>query len=218
MIYTKFNTTIDVVETELNRNFWRDHYSYWENSTFDFIFKYLNKDKTFIDIGSWIGPISLIACQHSKSCICFEPDPVAYNEFVLNIALNNFKNIFLENKAVSIYDNVTLGHSVLGHSETRDSCSDNSINCECLSLAEILEKYSLNKDNISVLKIDIEGHETELFQDKTLWELDVPMHLSLHPGWKPEFFEKVKPFLIYKKVDVSNIEQRGNFFDITIDV
>jgi hypothetical protein len=45
------------------------------------------------------------------------------------------------------------------------------------------------------------------------------MHISFHPAWKDDraaFYESIKPFLIHKGVDVSNIENYGNFFDITI--
>lgn len=217
--FNKFNTLIKAIENQNNSAFWRSHYSYWENSTFDFLFKYFDKEKTFIDIGSWIGPISLVASHWSKECICFEPDPIAYSEFLENIKINDINNIHLENKAVSIYDTINLGDSILGQSTTRDSCDINSISCECVSISYILEKYNLDNNNISIIKIDIEGHESELLQDKTLWDLKVPMHISLHPGWKhnrEEFFEKINPFFVYKGIDTSNFKSYGNFFDVTI--
>lgn len=219
MEVTKRDATINVIETDLNKNFWRDHYSYWEESTFEFLQRHWNKDKTFVDIGSWIGPISLIASKYSKECVCFEPDTFAYEEFKQNIELNKIENIHLEKKAVSIHPTIEIGCETLGQSGTRDSCKQNVILCECISVEEILSKYNLSQDNISVIKIDVEGHETELLQDSTLWKLDVPMHISFHPGWKEDrlaFYNSVKPFLIHKGIDVSNIENYGNFFDLTI--
>ena len=68
---------------------------------------------------------------------------------------------------------------------------------------------------------DVEGHESEIVQDRALWDINVPMHISLHPGWidnKADYYSKIIPFLVHKGIDVSNIEQRGNFFDIQIDV
>jgi FkbM family methyltransferase len=216
---SKFGKSFDVVESELNSKFWSDHYAGWENSTFDFIIPRLDKDKTFIDIGSWIGPISLVASQFSKQCICFEPDGIAHDEFKQNIELNNIKNIHLENAAVSIHPEIELGCDVLGQSITRDSCKTNVIKCKCFSIKDILDKYNLSEQDISVIKIDVEGHETELLKDKTLWDLNVPMHISFHPGWKEDrkaFFNSMTPFLEHKKIDVSNLEQLGNFFDLTI--
>jgi FkbM family methyltransferase len=218
MKLTKRNITIDVVETNLNKDFWRNYYGSWEESTFEFLQKYWNKDDTFIDIGAWIGPISLIASSYSKQCICFEPDILAHDEFKQNIELNGIKNIHLEKKAVSIHPTIEIGSETLGQSVTRDSCKQNVITCECISLEEILSRYSLSKDNISVMKIDVEGHETEILQDKVLWNLNVPMHISFHPGMKDKkaFYESVKPFLIHKGVDTSHIESYGDLFDLTI--
>jgi hypothetical protein len=93
------------------------------------------------------------------------------------------------------------------------------IKCKCVSIKDILDKYNLSEGDISVIKIDVEGHETELLKDKTLWDLNVPMHISFHPGWKEDrqsFYDSVIPFLKHKQIDVSNLESLGNFFDLTI--
>jgi len=215
----KRDVYFNVIESNLNKDFWIKSYDFWEESTFDFLQKFWNKDKTFIDIGSWIGPISLVASFYSKDCICFEPDIIAYDEFQKNIQENNINNIFLEKKAVSIHSTIEIGCETLGQSGTRDSCRQNPITCECISISEIFSKYSLLQDDVSVIKIDVEGHETELLQDKFLWDLNVPMHVSLHPGWKEDkeyFYKTIKPFFEYKEIDVSNIENYGNYFDIVI--
>lgn len=220
MTYTKRNTTFNVVETDLNKDFWKNHYHYWEESTFDFLQNFWKKDKTFIDIGAWIGPISLVASAYSKDCICFEPDVIAYDEFKSNIELNNINNIHLEKKAVSIHPTIEIGCETLGQSGTRDSCKQNLIQCECISISEIFSKYRLIEGDVSVIKIDVEGHETELLQDKALWQLNTPMHISFHPGWKEDkdaFYKAIVPFLIHKGIDTFNIDQRGSFFDISIN-
>ena len=44
------------------------------------------------------------------------------------------------------------------------------------------------------------------------------MHISLHPGWKTDkekYFRDIIPFLAHKKIDITNIHERGNFFDVT---
>ncbi len=211
----------NVQNTPVTTKFWLDHYSWWEQSTFDFIVPKLDKNKTFIDIGSWIGPISLVASKYSKNCICFEPDPVAHAEFVENIKLNNISNIILEDKAVSTKTKLQLGSAVLGESITRDSATENLISVDCISIKEILEKYNLSESNISVIKIDVEGHEQELLKEKSvLWDLNVPMHISFHPGWKEDqeqFYIDVIPFLNYKGINTDDIKQRGNFFDISFE-
>ena len=153
MIVTKNNIQLNVIESD-NIAFWRDAFSWWESSTVDFILSHTSPNKTFIDIGAWIGPISMLACQNSKQCIAFEPDPVAYNELISNIQLNGITNIIAENKAVSVYDVIQIGNTKLGDSCTRDSCDVNPIMCECMSISDILNKYKLNESTISVIKID----------------------------------------------------------------
>lgn len=217
MIVTKYNTTLNINEAS-NANFWRNAYPNWENDTFNFLLRYLNKNKTFVDIGAWIGPISLVAASYSKQCICYEPDEIACKEFIDNIELNNINNITLENKAVSIHNTINLGADELGASVTREDCTVNAKTYECVSLQDIFNKHNLTSDNVSVLKIDIEGHESELLQDKFLWELNLPMHISLHPGYKDDkdkYYDDIIPFFIHKGV---NIFKHGTaeFFDVEI--
>ena len=217
----KFNTEFKVFESEKwSKDFWRNRFLNWEDDTFIFMDKFLNKEKTFIDIGGWIGPMSLYASFNSKNCISFEPDEIAYNEFLNNIELNNIKNVTLEKKAVSPFKTLTLGaEEELGHSMTREGVINNNFTIDCVNISDILVKYNLDKHNISLIKIDIEGHECELLKDETLMNLDVPMFISFHPGFKYDkvkFFEDVKPFLIKKGFDINNYPHNKQFFDIQI--
>jgi FkbM family methyltransferase len=181
----------------------------WELDTFQFLHKHLNADKTVLDIGSWIGPIALPASLCSKQVICFEPDQIAYSELLENIKLNNFTNIHVEKKAVSIYDNIWLGADQLGESITRDSCDTNKFSIDCVSIDDILKKYNLNESDISLIKIDIEGHESELLQDITLINLNVPMHISIHYPFavnKQEFSKKIRPFFEAKNINIDTFD------------
>lgn len=218
MIIKKYNDSFDVVETS-NITFWTQHYNNWEHDTFNFLFRHLDKDKVFIDIGSWIGPISLVACKYSKKCICFEPDELAYNEFNDNIKLNNINNIELENLAISIHEEIWLGANELGTSVTRENCNENTKMYSCKNLQYIFEKYELKENLVSAIKIDVEGHESELLKDKFLWDLKIPMHISLHPGWKHDkqkYFDDIVPFFEYKGVNIFNFNVK-DFFDVEIN-
>lgn len=220
-IVKKFDTSFSVYKSERwSKNFWENRFESWENDTFEFMNKYLDKNKTFIDIGAWIGPMSLYASYHSKKCISFEPDPVASFEFQNNININNLSNIVLEKKAISIHDKINLGASEWGHSVTRIGVADNSFSADCLSIKQILDNFNLNESNISLIKIDIEGHEVELLTDDILKKLNVPMHISFHPGWssnKDEFFHKILPFLLAKNFDLNNYPHEKSFFELTFE-
>ena len=164
-------------------NFWRSHYMSWESDTYNDILPHLDSNKTFLDIGSWQGPISMIAQKTSKQCLCFEPDPIAYDMLVENININNFNNIIPVNKAVSNESSLSIGNDVLGGGGSSFLRQKNSTECSTISFEEILMKYGLNENNISVIKIDIEGYECELLKDPILKEINVHKHISLHGGF-----------------------------------
>lgn len=162
-------------------NFWQTVYQEsWEGNTFYDILPHLSKDKVFIDIGAWQGPISLVAQQFSKQCLCFEPDPYAYDYLVKNVQANGFDNIICENVAVSAEPKLNIGADELGGGVTSFTKADNSIECKTISIQQIFDKYQLTSDDISVIKIDIEGYECELLKDPFWKTLNVNLHISLH--------------------------------------
>lgn len=178
-------------------NFWRNAYSGWEGETYDCILPNLSKDKVFLDIGAWQGPISMVAQKYSKQCICFEPDPIAYELLVKNIEINNFQNVIAVNAAVSSEASLSIGHDQLGGGVSSYLNNENSIKCNTISFSNILETFNLNESNISVIKIDIEGYECELLQDPLIQQINVHKHISLHGGFfedKVQYRNKLRNF------------------------
>jgi FkbM family methyltransferase len=213
----KHGVTFRVTETtEYLNYFWRDIFTNWENGTYDTIIPHLDVNKTFLDIGAWQGPISMVAQKFSKQCICFEPDVLAFSTLEKNIELNGFKNIIAVNKAVSQAPELTLGHATeLGGGGTSYLTPTLSFNSKTISISQILEDYNLNENNISVIKIDIEGYESELLQDPVLKSLNVPMHISLHPFLFPDreaYFESMAEFF-----GPINYRGEGDAFEIFIN-
>ena len=179
-------------------NFWKTAYQEsWEDYTFNDIIPHLSKDKTFIDIGAWQGPISLVAQKFSKQCLCFEPDPYAYKYLVENVKANNFENIICENVAVSAQPKLDIGANELGGGVTSFTKSANSIKCKTISIKQIFDKYELTSDDISVIKIDIEGYECELLKDPFWKTLNVNLHISLHGLFfedKQKYFDDLREY------------------------
>ena len=164
-----YGCAFEVTDNPKYTNFWRSHFcGNWEIDTFEFLSKHLSSDKTLLDIGSWIGPIALPAAQVTKQVICFEPDPVAHKELIQNIQLNNYTNIIVESSAVSTKPSIWLGANELGESITSDSCNENKFEVGCITVEDIFKKYNLDETNVCVIKIDIEGHESNLLQDDFL--------------------------------------------------
>lgn len=220
MNISKYGCDFEVTNNPKYINFWKNHFvNNWEIDTFQFLSRNLNSEKTFIDIGSWIGPIAIPAALCSKNVICFEPDLIAFNELYDNCKLNNLKNVELEKLAVSIHKKISLGAEELGESMTRDSNSENTFDTNCISVKEIFEKYKLNESMISAIKIDIEGHEAELLKDEFLMKLNVPMHISLHFPFvndKNSFYNTLKTFLDSKNLDI-RLYNLNNFTSIEIE-
>ena len=71
----------DVIDHE----FWKDEG--WERFTYYCIKNFSNSNKTFIDIGAWIGPISLVASKLNKNCHSIEPDPTSFSQLKQNISI-----------------------------------------------------------------------------------------------------------------------------------
>lgn len=202
--------------TEYLNHFWSSVYPNWEESTYTTILPYLSLDKTFLDIGAWQGPISMVAQKYSKQCICFEPDPIAFKNLSKNVEANNFGNIIPINKAVSSESSFKLGHPTeLGGGGSSYLTNNLVVDCNTISISQILKDYKLNEDNISVIKIDIEGYECELLQDPVLKELKVPMHISMHPFMFPDreqYFNKMADF--FNTIDY---RQQGDTYEIFIN-
>ena len=214
----RHGVSFNIVEsTEYLNHFWRDLYPSWEEATYASILPHLSTDKTFLDIGAWQGPISMIAQKYSKQCICFEPDPVAFSNLSKNIEANSFKNVLAVNKAVSSEASLKLGHPTELGSGCSSYLTDSlAVECNTISISQILKDYELSQDNISVIKIDIEGYECELLKDPILKELKVPMHISLHPFMFPDrelYFNKMADF--FGSVDYIN--RRFDTYEIFID-
>jgi len=196
---SKHGVKFKVTETtEYLNYFWKDIFPNWEDLTYSTIIPHLDVNKTFLDIGAWQGPISMVAQKFSKQCICFEPDTLAFNNLQRNIELNGFNNITAVNRAVSQAPELVLGHATeLGGGGTSYLTPTLTFNSKTISISQILKEYKLNEDNISVIKIDIEGYESELLKDPVLKSLNVPMHISLHPFMFPDkeaYFESMAEF------------------------
>ena len=137
---------------------------------------------TFIDIGANVGIFSLMAIHYFKKVFSFEPMPKTFEILNNNINLTSSINNNLLNKiktfnfAVSnssyntkLYKNpLNLGGSKLT-SFSNEYKSNSGINegwdefdTSCITLDEFVENNKIK--NISLIKIDVEGHEVEVLE------------------------------------------------------
>lgn len=186
------------LRTKFDQQFWtRWLPAGWEQDTFDFVDEYARPGVTFIDIGTWIGPISLYAAALGARVISLEPDPVAHPSLVANVALNR-ETLPGSIEVLQQAFNATPGTvRIYGNHKGFGTSGSSSIGTGWRSITvpacTVDDLVAMAGDGPNVLKVDIEAHE--YFCGPQLAELrrklDAPMNLSVHPsslrqsrGWK----------------------------------
>jgi FkbM family methyltransferase len=152
--------------------------SIWERNILqNYLQKYLKNNSLFIDIGAHIGLHSLGVmkyCQdmgYNVKIVSFEPQGGLYELLKYNLTNNNKSNFELnilnygisnENKV--IYDNILDyenkkncgGHGI-------KNCKENKTN-DNQERIELIKLDDLKYNNVSVIKIDVEGMENQVIE------------------------------------------------------
>lgn len=164
----------------------------WEKDTFETFDKVKNSDKVAIDIGAWIGATSIWLSKNFKNVISVEADKEALTVLKSNLKNNNCENVTIIEKAVF---NNSVNKLFFGKNEYRlgeghgDSTSQSKLNkttdddylVETITLSEILKLM----DNITFIKIDIEGGEEVILEDLFVLgvENNLKVWISFHYDW-----------------------------------
>ncbi len=177
-----------------NFNFWKNIYSNWESDTFEVFDKFLDTSKVFIDIGAWVGTTCIYASRKSKHIYAVDADIESY-KFLENNCNNNCNNYTIMNKAIYGVDNIDITFGKNQHlqdSKLNDStsqiCIDNIDNCyyiKTIRIQTLIETYNIKYNDISLIKVDIEGGEEFILND--LYDIystyNIPMFISFHYSW-----------------------------------
>ncbi len=177
---------------KLKKNsFWDYEFNNWEPQTFEIYKKYLKPDKSYIDIGTWIGPTMIIASSLGVSKIWgVEANPVTFGIVNENICLNesltrqvSLSNICITNKEEGLQ---SFGFDFDTEAST-SSIGRSHWSIKTTTLSKYIEDNKI--DDFNFIKIDIEGAESLITNDfKKLSERrDLIIFLSLHP---PLFSDK----------------------------
>lgn len=157
----------------------------YEKDILDDIFKELDSNKNFIDIGANIGQHSLLMAPYCKNVYSFEPIPVVYSQFKESIALNNYQNIHafniaIGNKKESQPFNYVTNHAGTSSFVERENPNSNIINVHLDTLKNII--FDVKMD---VIKLDVEGYESVVIlgnQEKILKDKPV-IFMEYNPNW-----------------------------------
>jgi len=161
---------------------------HWEPDSFAVIDRFVAPGSTFVDLGAWIGPLTLYAASVAGAVQAIEPDPVARTVLQANIGLNPRLAERIKVHAVAIGD--TTGAARLGNitsAQGGDSMSSllyadatMSWPVDCTTLDEFL--MAVDGPVPSLIKIDTEGTEVELLAAARDWlaAIHPPLLLSVH--------------------------------------
>jgi FkbM family methyltransferase len=188
----KNNETILVkLDNSTDDHFWVNIFPTWEQETFQVFDKYLDPNKQFLDIGSWIGSTCIYASRKSSYVVSVEADPLSIEKLKRNIDLNHF-DVTIDVEPYAVYNKQT--EIIFGANNSREnSCSNDSMSqikitktkkedviVKTITFNEIIEKYKLN--NLSLINIDIGGGEEYILEDVFEYTKSqkVPVYISFH--------------------------------------
>ena len=160
----------------------------------------IKENDSIIDIGGHIGLFSLLISQKSKNARVYSFEPIKDNFNLLNsnLELNNIKNVFAYNLAVSKnLDEVNLFLSDDESAHSIISKESESIRVKSISLQKIFDDNKI--DTCKLLKLDCEGAEYEIIDSLPNEYLDKIQNMTIEyhladskPDLVKNLIEKIK--------------------------
>lgn len=199
-----YEITVDLKNDHYGDVFWKKmELNQYEPDTTNFINTNLSELTDFMDIGAANGAMTMLAATKNSRVRSYEPDPRIFSVLNKNIEINKQikKKITLVNSALSTEkslikfkkgDNSEVLSSIVftGHENTEP------IELVVLSLSEELDYFHTDPNRNIVLKMDIEGAEWKILNDKrtlaALSQHKAVMLLATHPGFYRPFKRKVR--------------------------
>lgn len=160
----------------------------WEPETFAIFDRFVTKDTTYVDVGSWEGPTLLYAGQLAKTACGFEPDPVAFAGLEKNLAANpGITTIRIFHQCIATKTGeVQFGSRAKG-GDTMSSLLFSGGQTAWTVPSIRLDEFAARENLQSPLfvKIDTEGGEYEIMPSLREFFLRYrpTIYLSTHPGY-----------------------------------
>jgi FkbM family methyltransferase len=209
------NNAIIFVKNDINNsnlNFWKNIYNDWENDTFEVFDNNLDKNKIFIDIGGWIGTTCIYASRYSKSVIVIEADKESFEDLKENSLINS-NNIIFINKCIYNENDIDImfgSNNHIENSKLNDSTSQicfnykkDSYKIKTITIQQIINENNIKPDEISLIKVDIEGGEEFILEDlyniKMIYNTKI--YVSFHyDWWRNKDLNRFNKFLDEEKI------------------
>lgn len=166
-----------VTAPEMHERFWREYESKgWEAATRRFVERILKPGDLFVDVGAWIGPVTLWALEQGARVVAVEPDPVALVELTRRVPEEvEIWEGAVAREAGTAWLKPNFGLE-LGKSVSRLS-AEGEVRVRTWTLQEVLGERVP-----ALVKVDVEGYEKELLPAIApfLAGLGVPLQAELH--------------------------------------
>ena len=141
----------------------------YERGTLYIMGKVLSKSDVFIDIGAYIGLMSLFAAKAvgpGGEVHCFEPEPHIFAILSKNVIMNSLNNVRTNQYALGsaqgvakLFNNLDVSAGASSLIKKNAQKEEDGIEVAVDTLDRYLEKQSLKK--IKMIKVDVEGYELE---------------------------------------------------------
>jgi FkbM family methyltransferase len=132
----------------------------WEENVYEVDPSRFNKGGVVVDIGANIGSFSLYGAYYGATVYAVEPEPHNLEALRTNINLNNYDSkIIVCPYGISDYKGTAKITDEGGGATIKDTWKD-GVDIEIMSLDNLFSLYDIQ--DVDVLKIDVEGAETEI--------------------------------------------------------
>jgi FkbM family methyltransferase len=156
---------------------------------------------TLIDVGANVGSVSLMLADKIDHAILFEPNSLAASRARENLAQNGLDfevyEFALSDKTGEVLFESQGGPDTVGRivaAATSNSQARNAI-VPCITFDDFLRQYGYPHFPVSVIKIDVEGHENSVLR-----------------GMRQFLCERRPPLIMFEYLQRTRIEETLSFF------
>jgi FkbM family methyltransferase len=136
-----------------------------EYEDMSFLLHYLQKDDLFYDVGANVGVYTVLASKVKQAkTISFEPLPETYKKLLDNIHINRLNNVVAKNIGLSCEKSklyFTTDKDTMNSVALKSDKDKQEVDVDTLD--NISDEYDIPK----VMKIDVEGYETNVLKGAT---------------------------------------------------
>ena len=153
----------------LSGNYYFGLHEYYEMA---FCLYYLRQGDIFVDVGSNLGSYSLLAAGFRRvNVIAFEPVLSTYKNLLENIQLNDLQNL-VDTRNICLTSRSNASLQFISMTTNRD-CANKVVNTiDALNITSVpcatLDQQITGCHSISLMKLDVEGHEVDVLDGARL--------------------------------------------------